>query len=86
MSPSADNARALELIDELREVWSTDSQRAAEIVAALQSELRQDPLGPSWARLRGERLRREHLEREQRELEERERDAGGDAGGDAGRG
>lgn len=75
MTTSADNARALELIDELRDVWSTDSQRAAEIVAALQAELRQDPLGPGWARLRGERLQREHLERERRELEERERGA-----------
>lgn len=75
MTTSADNARALELIDELRDVWSTDSQRAAEIVAALQAELRHDPLGPGWARLRGERLQREHLERERRELEERERGA-----------
>lgn len=75
MTPAADNARALELIDELREVWSTDPRRAAEIVTALQAELRQDPIGPGWARLRGERLQREHLERERLEFEERERDA-----------
>jgi hypothetical protein len=76
MTNPSDPDRPLKLIDELREAWTSDTRRAAEILAELQSALHLDPPDYGWARARGERLQREHLEREQRELEERERGSG----------
>jgi hypothetical protein len=70
--------RALELIDELREAWTADTARAAEILGELQAALYDGLRDQGWALVRRERLQREHREREQRELEERE--AGGGDG------
>jgi hypothetical protein len=77
MTPSTAD-RALELIDELRKAWTTDTARAAEILGELQATLYGGLREQGWAIVRRERLQREHREREQRELKERE--AGGDDG------
>ena len=66
------NDAALELIDELRDAWTSDPRRAAEIISELQNALHGDLPERGWAMVRRERLQREHKELEQRELEQRE--------------
>lgn len=68
------NAAALKLIDELRDAWTSDPRRAAEIIGELENALHGHSPERGWAVARRERLQREHKEREQRELEKRERD------------
>lgn len=78
------NGAALELIDELRDAWTSDPRRAAEIIRELQNALHGNPLPErGWAIVRRERLQREHKELEQRELEEREASDTDVAGHDA---
>ncbi|HEX6336817.1 MAG TPA: hypothetical protein VFZ85_07685 [Jiangellaceae bacterium] len=68
------NSAALKLIDELRDAWTSDPRRAAEIISELQNALLDDSTPDhGWAIARRERLQREHKEREQRELEQRDR-------------
>lgn len=67
------NGAALKLIDELRDAWTSDPRRAAEIISELLNALHDDTPDRGWAIARRERLQREHKEREQRELEQRDR-------------
>jgi hypothetical protein len=77
------NGAALELIDELRDAWTSDPRRAAEIISDLQNALRGDLPERGWAIVRRERLQREHKELEQRDFEEREASDTDVAGHDA---
>lgn len=76
------NSAVLKLIDELRDAWTSDPRRAAEILSELQNALHGHDPDRGWAIARRERLQREHKEleqreREQRELEDREPDTDG---------
>lgn len=62
----------LTLIDELRDAWTSDPQRAAKIISELKNALHGETQDRGWAVTRRERLQREHKELEQRELEQRE--------------
>ena len=66
------NSAVLVLIDELRDAWTSDPRRAAEIISELQEALSGHTPDRGWASARRERLQREHKELEQRELEQRE--------------
>jgi hypothetical protein len=74
------NSAVLKLIDELRDAWTSDPRRAAEILSELQNALHGHTSDRGWAIARRERLQREYKEREQqeqRELEDREADGDG---------
>jgi hypothetical protein len=66
------NSAVLKLIDELRDAWTSDPRRAAEILSELQNALHGHTSDRGWAIARRERLQREHKELEQREREQRE--------------
>ncbi|HEX6329445.1 MAG TPA: hypothetical protein VFZ72_22965 [Jiangellaceae bacterium] len=66
------NSAVLKLIDELRDAWTSDPRRAAEILNELQNALHGRTSDRGWAIARRERLQREHKELEQREREQRE--------------
>lgn len=70
------NSAVLKLIDELRDAWTSDPRRAAEIISELQNALHGETQDRGWAVARRERLQREHKELEQRELEQRELEEG----------
>jgi hypothetical protein len=70
------NSAVLKLIDELRDAWTSDPRRAAEILRELQNELHGHTPDRGWAIDRRERLQREHKELEQREREQRELEDG----------
>ena len=74
------NSAGLKLIDELRDAWTSDPRRAAEILSELQNALHGHTSDRGWATARRERLQREYKEREQQEqgeLEDREADGDG---------